>query len=169
MTFLQIANCGFLLSSELLFPDIKREDLCNLDMSLIKDKLLDTALLCALFLLSWFLLYRFQWYSSMHATKVSCHNAQHKLALKCKYADIMYNSSNGWMKVLHQIQNVCWYTKSISVRIKVLIVFVLRYCITCNPICRTEPNLLTRSLRWTRYFVKYFQWKIKFRYHSSGI
>ena len=34
----------FLLSFELLFRDIKREDLCNDDMSLIKARLLDTAL-----------------------------------------------------------------------------------------------------------------------------
>ena len=34
----------FLLPFELLFRDIKREDLCNEDMSLIKDRLLDTAL-----------------------------------------------------------------------------------------------------------------------------
>ena len=34
----------FLLPFELLFRDIKREDLCNEDMSLIKARLLDTAL-----------------------------------------------------------------------------------------------------------------------------
>ena len=34
----------FLLPFELLFRDIKREDLCNKDMSLIKARLLDTAL-----------------------------------------------------------------------------------------------------------------------------
>ena len=33
----------FLLPFELLFRDIKREDLCNEDMSLIKPRLLDTA------------------------------------------------------------------------------------------------------------------------------
>ena len=33
----------FLLPFELLFRDIKREDLCNEDMSLIKARLLDTA------------------------------------------------------------------------------------------------------------------------------
>ena len=34
----------FLLPFELLFCDIKREDLCNEDMSVIKARLLDTAL-----------------------------------------------------------------------------------------------------------------------------
>ena len=34
----------FLLPLELLFRDIKREDSCNEDMSLIKARLLDTAL-----------------------------------------------------------------------------------------------------------------------------
>ena len=34
----------FLLPFELLFPDIKHEDLCNEDMSAIKARLLDTAL-----------------------------------------------------------------------------------------------------------------------------
>ena len=34
----------FLLPFELLFRDIKREDLCNKDMSVIKARLLDTAL-----------------------------------------------------------------------------------------------------------------------------
>ena len=34
----------FLLPSQTLFCDIKREDLCNEDMSVIKDRLLKTAL-----------------------------------------------------------------------------------------------------------------------------
>ena len=34
----------FLLTSQTLFRDIKREDLCNEDMSVIKDRLLKTAL-----------------------------------------------------------------------------------------------------------------------------
>ena len=39
-----IENSGFLLPFELLFRDIKGEDLSNKDMSLIKARLLDTAL-----------------------------------------------------------------------------------------------------------------------------
>ena len=38
-----IDHSEFLLPFELLFRDAKREDLCNEDMSLIKARLLDTA------------------------------------------------------------------------------------------------------------------------------
>ena len=50
------------------------------------------AFLRAPFLLSWFLRHWFQWYSSMHCTNVSYHNAQHKLAVKLKYTDTSFCS-----------------------------------------------------------------------------
>ena len=102
----------------------------------------------------------------MYCTKVSRHDTQHKLALKVNaqrhgfvvetLAQVLKQFAERSSKF--KIQNVYWYTKWISARIKVLLVFVLSYYITCNTICRIKSNLLTRSLRGTRYFIKYFKY-----------
>ena len=134
-----------------------------------------SAFLRAVLLFSLFLLHWFQRYSSIHCTKVSRQHAQHKLTLKRKYADTSFCSwytfaslrTDSWevlikFKIFAGIPNrflleqrYCWSSHLVTTLLVILSV-------------EWNQTLLTRSLKGTRYFVKFFQRKIKFRYLSSG-